>query len=46
MKYRIKFTMRRHEWQAMCNGKVIEATFNSPGAAYAGIDVQKRRDKK
>ena len=36
----------RGEWYAICDGKIIEATFNSKGAAEAAIQVEKRRNKK
>lgn len=38
--------IKEGEWIAFLDGFVIRATFNSKGAAEAGIEVEKRRRAK
>lgn len=40
------FQIKRDEWLALCDGVLIHATFNSKGAALAGIEVERRRKQK
>lgn len=37
------FSVQDGVWNAILDGKMIEATFNSKGAAEAGIEVERRR---
>lgn len=40
------FTLREGEWLLLLDGKIIPAIFNSPGAARAAIEVERRRRTK
>jgi hypothetical protein len=37
------FTVKQGEWQVVVDGKVLPATFNSYGAAKAGMETEQRR---
>lgn len=39
------FCIRADEWQIRVNDRVRPHTFNSKGAALAGIEVERRRDE-
>lgn len=40
------YVLKPGEWEAILDGKRIDATFNSKGAAEAGIEVERRRREK